>query len=112
MVSVFDQVAEDAFETNLVDVEFAGGGRVDVDVNIRAAEASGDAVGEVDHVNCLESQISSASVKPREFEQVDDHVIETAHLADHNIESLLRPFRDVCSTSIEYLDRCGQRSDR
>ncbi len=76
------------------------------------SEAGGDAVGEVDDVERLDVEIGGAGVESGEFEQVDHHAVEAAHLADDDVERLLRSFRDVLAAGVEHFDRGGQRGDR
>ena len=57
-------------------------------------------------------EIGGAGVEPRQFEQVDHHVVEASDLTDDDVERLLRAFGDVVAPGVEHLDRGGERGDR
>ncbi len=109
---VVEQVAQDALESDAVDVSRSFGSPMDLDGQVAESVPLRHPVAQFDEVDRFGVEVGGARVEPGQLEQVDDHRIEAADLADHHIEGLLRAVGQVGPFGVEYLDGRRERGDR
>ena len=110
---VLEEVGHGPFEAALVDrhrpVPPLPG---HLDGQVRVAVAGGDPRQEVAEQRRLEVHLDAAGVDAGDLEEVEHHLVEALHLADDDVERLLRPLGQVGAAAVEHLDRGRQRGDR
>ena len=117
VLGVLEQVGEDALEAH--PVEHRGRGapfwptrRRHVDRQAGEAGAGGDAPAQRVDLDLLGVQVGGAGVDARQLEEVDDHGVEPAHLADDDVEGLLGAVGQLAAAAVDDLGGGGQRGDR
>ena len=108
---VVEEIGEDALQPAFVDIGRSIAARCEDYRQIVGTVTVGDTRDESDQIDVLAVEFGDADIESREFEEVEDHLIETPNLRDDDVESLLGALAEIGSTGVENLDRGGQRSD-
>ena len=91
LLGVGEKVAEHALEADPVDASGGRRLRVDLDRHRREPDVAGHPPAQLGDVDRLEVQVGGAGIDARQLEEVEDHPVEPADLADDHVDSLSRP---------------------
>ena len=86
--------------------------RCHLDRHVRVAVPRRHPRQEVAEQRRLEVHLDAAGVDARDLQEVEHHLVEALHLADHDVEGLLRALGQVGAPPVEHLHRGRQRGDR
>ena len=84
----------------------------DVDREVGEAVAGGDAGAQRGDVDLLGVDVGRPGVDAGQLEQVDDHGVEAADLADDDVERLLGAVGELAAAAVDDLGGGGQGGDR
>ncbi len=109
---VLEQVAENTLESHLVERDLVRCAADCHDGYVGFTEPGRHPLRQIDERDIFDVQIRCPGIEPREFQQVDHHAVEPAHLVDDDVEGLLSPLREFVTPPVEDLDRGGEGRDR